>query len=311
MHVRASPAWLEVWAPAKLNLFLEVLAKRPDGFHEIVTLMCPIRLYDTLRFRPNDSGKTTFTCRSENRRLDAAPSTNAAEVPKPSAEDLPLDQRNSVVRALELLKSHTGNALGAEVRLIKRIPIAAGLAGGSTDAAAALVAGNQGWKLGLNSDELRRLAAEIGSDIPFFLGSGAAVCTGRGERIEPLSGLGQLHFVLVYPPQGLSTAEVYRACRPAERPAELGLLVDSLRRGDLAAGGKQLQNRLEPAARALSPWVTRLREIFSDLDVLGHQMSGSGTSYFGLCRHAGHAARLANHLRSRRLGQVYAVGSGN
>jgi 4-diphosphocytidyl-2-C-methyl-D-erythritol kinase len=136
-----------------------------------------------------------------------------------------------------------------------------------------------------------------------------AVCRGRGEQSEPIAGLGTLHFAVVRPPEGLSTAAVYRACRSATEPRGVGPLVAALRCGDLAAIGRLLFNRLESAAARLSPWIDRLRRVFAGMDVVGHGMSGSGTSYFGLCRHARHALRVARQLQAGGAGSVFAVQS--
>jgi 4-diphosphocytidyl-2-C-methyl-D-erythritol kinase len=299
MHVRRSEAGLEVWAPAKLNLFLEVLSKRPDGFHEIETLMCPISLFDTLFFRPDDSSRITFTVQTVGQQR--------------SGEDqsLPVGSDNIVLRAIELLRPEAAAHCGAQVHLIKRIPIAAGLAGGSSDAAAALVAANLGWGLGLSAADLAERAAKLGSDVPFFLEQGAAICRGRGERVERLTGLPTMHLVVVRPPEGLSTAAVYRACRVAETPRGADRLVTALRRGQIGKLDRFLHNALEPAAERLSPWIQRLRHRFSRFDLAGHQMSGSGTSYFGVCRHQRHARRIARQLRAEGVGRVYCVRTGS
>jgi 4-diphosphocytidyl-2-C-methyl-D-erythritol kinase len=297
MHVRSTAAGWSVFAPAKLNLFLEVLGKRADGFHEIETLMVPISLYDTVEFRSTTSDQIELTCESV-----------AAHTPAEAlSSSLPPSGENLVTRAVRLLRERAGVTWGASLRLVKRIPIAAGLAGGSSDAAAALLAANRGWNLGWSREQLSRVAAELGSDIPFFFGRGPALCTGRGERIERLAGLGQLHFVVVHPPAGLSTADVYRACRPAAAPHSATSLIAALRRGSPAQAARWLFNRLQPAATGLSPWIERLRTEFSHVDCLGHLMSGSGTSYFGVCRHARHARRIAARLQTRGVGQVYAV----
>jgi 4-diphosphocytidyl-2-C-methyl-D-erythritol kinase len=118
-----------------------------------------------------------------------------------------------------------------------------------------------------------------------------------------------LDFVVVRPPEGLATAAVYGVCRPADRPQAILPLIDALRRGDGKESGRRLWNRLQPAAESLSPWVKRLHEEFSHLDFLGHGMSGSGTSYFGLCRHARHARRCARRLEARGVGAVFVVRS--
>jgi 4-diphosphocytidyl-2-C-methyl-D-erythritol kinase len=191
--------------------------------------------------------------------------------------------------------------------LVKRIPTAAGLGGGSSDAAAALVAANLGWRLGWPRPALSELGAELGSDVPLFLAEGAAVCRGRGERVEPIGRLGTLHFVLICPPEGLSTAAVYQACRPALEPRSVEPLADALRRGDLGKAGSLLFNRLEAAAESLSPWIGRAREAVRDVGCLGYQMSGSGSSYFGLCRHARQARRVARRLQAEGVGIALAV----
>lgn len=298
MHVRSTDAGLEVLAPAKVNLFLEVLAKRSDGFHEIETLMYPIGLYDTLVFRDDASGQIALRCEE----ADLPPLKREG-----ASDALPAGADNLVIRAVELVRRRMGVTRGAQLTLIKRIPLAAGLAGGSSDAAAALFAANRVWQLGLSKDQLATLAGELGSDIPFFLYGGPAVCRGRGEIIEPVSGLGTLHFVVVRPPAGLSTAEVYRACRSSTEPRRVAGLIATLQRGSLVGAAGCLHNALQAAAESLSPWIARLSREFSQLDFLGHRMSGSGTSYFGLCRHARHARRLAAWLRARGVGRVYAV----
>ena len=312
MHVRSTAAGLEVLAPAKLNLFLEVLGKRDDGFHEIETLMYPIGLYDTLVFQDDLSGQVSLTCQqADGPRADVTTSVgqgaSATGTSSAAGESLPSGADNLVVRAVELVRKRLGLTRGARLRLVKRIPMAAGLAGGSSDAAAALVAANRVWQLGLSADELAALAGELGSDIPFFLHRGPAVCRGRGEIIEPVDRLGSLAFVVARPPVGLSTPAVYRACRPAGSPRRVAPLIDALRQGRLATAARNLHNQLQAAAESLSPWIARLAGEFARFDCLGHRMSGSGTSYFGWCRDARHARRVAACLRGRGVGQVYAV----
>lgn len=298
MQIHRSAVGLVVQAPAKLNLFFEVLGKRDDGYHEIETLMVPISLYDTLCFREDSSGRVELECwRAPD---NWGPSGY-------SLGDVPEGKDNLVVRAVQLLRDRASVRSGASVRLVKRIPAAAGLGGGSSDAAAALQVANRGWNLGWSRPALAELAAELGSDVPFFLADGPAVCRGRGERVEPVAGLGALHFVVVRPPAGLATAAVYRGCQPAADPRSCHLLLDALAGGNLAAAGRLLVNRLQPAAERLSPWIRRLADRMARLDVLGHQMSGSGTCYFGLCRHARHARRVARRLQANGVGIVFTV----
>lgn len=306
MHVQRFAGGVCAYAPAKLNLFFEVLAKRPDGYHEIETLMVPLDWYDTLWMAaaPERTG-ISLECRwgARHSSAGASPSRTGQRPVPPDA--LPQGADNLVVKALELLRRRAGVTRGADVRLIKRIPTEAGLGGGSSDAAAALVLGNLVWNLQWPRERLAELAAEIGSDVPFFLGTGPAVCRGRGERIDAAPPIAPLDVVVVRPAEGLSTANVYRACRPAESPHRVQPLVEALCRGDRRRLAGRMHNQLEQAAAGLSPWPARLRREFERTDCVAHQMSGSGTSYFGVCRNARHARRVAGRLRARGLGIVH------
>ncbi len=315
MRIHRSVATHVVRAPAKLNLFFEVLGKRDDGYHEIETLMCPVDLYDSLYFTEETGGQVELKCErvrasgysGEAQRGDI--DSGDIDPGNIGLGDLPQGNDNFVVRGVKLLQMRAGIDRGLRMRLVKRIPMESGLGGGSSDAAAALVAANAIWNLGFSLDELRAVAAEIGSDVPFFLGGGAAICRGRGERVEPAAGLGSLSFVVVRPPAGLPTAEVYGHCRPSRAPRCVEPLVRALSHGDMRRVGRLLFNRLQPPAERLSPWIERLRHRFAREDCLGHGMSGSGTSYYGLCRHARHARRVAGRLRADGAGSVFAVRS--
>ncbi len=312
MNLRRENLKRTVRAPAKLNLFLDVLGRRDDGFHEVETLMVPIRLSDSLEFQSLGASERNIPAEI---RLDVRMCGPLR--PPQAITPVPIGAENLVVRVLELLRQRSGCEQGAHVRLVKRIPSSAGLGGGSSDAAAALRLANLGWNLHWPVEQLAEVAAEIGSDVPFFLFGGAAVCRGRGERVEPLSAMKPIHVVVVQPPVGFNTREVYRAYNICSgqlehRAVSRGRLVDVLnsavcgRAHDL---GHWMQNGLQKAASSLSPWVDKLRMAFAQLDFLGHQLSGSGSAYFGVCRHAQHARRLANILRTRQLGFVYATHS--
>jgi 4-diphosphocytidyl-2-C-methyl-D-erythritol kinase len=297
MDVHRVAASTIVRAPAKLNLFFEVLAKRSDGYHEIETLMVPISLCDTLIASSESTGRVRLACHW------ALPPSQSCD----ALSELPPEPQNLVTRAVELLRTRAGVAYGVSLQLIKRIPTAAGLGGGSSDAAAALLAVNALWDLGWSHTALAQLGGELGSDVPFFFAHGPAACRGRGEQVETVAGLGDLHFVLVRPPEGLATAKVYANCRVPQRPCAMAPLIGALRRGDTRRLRQQIHNRLEEAATPLSPWIARLRREFAAQDCLAAQMSGSGSSYFGICRHARHARRVAQRLQARGLGRVYAV----
>ncbi|MGA2258695.1 MAG: hypothetical protein ABSG53_28850, partial [Thermoguttaceae bacterium] len=158
MQIHRNSVEIVIQTPAKLNLFFEVLGKRSDGYHEIETLMCPIGWYDTLCFRGASSEELDLECQWGSVASGGS-----------GFEEVPRDGKNLVLRAVDLVRRRTGTKQGARLRLTKRIPTAAGLGGGSSDAAAALVAANLGWRLGLSLPELASLAAELGSDVPFFL----------------------------------------------------------------------------------------------------------------------------------------------
>jgi len=312
MRVDDNHSTFQVETPGKLNLFLEVLRKREDGFHEIETLMMAVSIYDTLYFTANSEGKLKFGCNWAS-GMEVSPAALGAEQVAPLG-DLPRDGRNIVWKALECFRQAAGVESGATVRLIKRIPTASGLGGASSDAAAVLVAANRVWEVGWTQQRLSKLAADLGSDIPFFLSSGPhgnpiGICRGRGERIEMVPCMTRLHFVIVRPPVGLSTPAVYAGCSPTQQPVAVAPLVEALQRGSFRDLGCMLRNRLESAAEKLSPWVERLRSEFAKLHMVGHQMTGSGSGYFGICRHAHHARRSAGLLRAARIGHVFHVTS--
>lgn len=309
MIVRPFGACWVVQTPAKLNLFLEVLGRRPDGFHELETLMTTFSVYDSLLFQAESAGALRLECRWAPGLESQQVRADVTGVPGPW-EPLPDEHHNLVYRALVRLRERAGGAWGATVRLVKRIPAAAGLGGASSDAAAVLVAANRAWNLRWNLARLRDVAAELGSDIPFFLSGdagwgGAAVCRGRGEILEPLPRLPPLAVVAVRPPAGLSTKEVFGACRAAPTPRSASELVAALHRGNVTQVGRSLYNGLQAAASSLSPWIRKLEQEFARSDVVGHAMSGSGSTYFGLCRSVAQARRLAGRLRQRRLGAVF------
>ncbi len=308
MRIRRSHQRIEILAPAKVNLFFEVLGKRDDGFHEIETLMVPIRLFDTLVLQNEPSGKMNLDARWAHGWTGAATAagqfelaqdpTSRSEV-ESSFETIPQGESNLAVRAIRLLAKHAGIDRGAKLTLIKRIPTAAGLGGGSSDAAAALAAANLLWDLNWPTEQLAALAAELGSDVPFFVIGGAAICRGRGEKIEPIATVGLLHIVLVKPPLGLSTPAVYRACRPPARPCQIDPVVSALRRGELAALGPRTMNRLTDPARHLSSTVEEVLSLLADQSCPVVGMSGSGTSCFALCRSARHARKVAARVQAR------------
>ncbi|MDA0832381.1 MAG: 4-(cytidine 5'-diphospho)-2-C-methyl-D-erythritol kinase [Planctomycetota bacterium] len=292
---------LLVHAPAKLNLFLEILGRRADGYHELDTLMIAVDLHDTL----------TFTETSPGVADDAIDFRAEFVVPQPaSGLSLPQDANNLVIKAVELIKRETGCRRGVQIRLFKRIPLASGLGGGSSDAAATLVALNRLWQLELDDSQLHRLAAQLGSDVNFFLApNGLAICRGRGEAIQPLQFQHHFHFVIARMHQGLSTAQVFARCKPSSQPRSAGRLIDELQRGNKTAASQAMYNALQSPAEVLTSELCELKAKFSELPVLGHSMSGSGTAYYGWCANRKLAQAAAARLRSRGVPFVVTVQS--
>jgi 4-diphosphocytidyl-2-C-methyl-D-erythritol kinase len=296
MRARRSGSGWEIYAPAKLNLYLEVLGRREDGFHELETLMTPVRIFDRLTWSPGAPGSP------RGFSLEYGSST-----PAEICAAAPADAGNLVWRAFKLIADAAGVEPSGRVTLDKRIPVQAGMGGASSDAAAALVLANAGWGLGLGRTRLAELAAQLGSDVPFFLAGCPAICRGRGERVDPVAGLPRLHLVVVKPAMGVSTAEAFGALNaPAasalaaqDSQARLAELVDNLRGGGIAKAARQMVNRLEDVAARLCPGIERVRAAVSQLGCVGHLMTGSGSAYFAIMRSARQARQAARQLSSQ------------
>jgi 4-diphosphocytidyl-2-C-methyl-D-erythritol kinase len=261
-------------AAAKVNLVLEVLSKRPDGYHEIVTLMQTVDLADRLTLEDAD----TLELRA-------------------SAAGLPTDGTNLALRAAQALRKAAGIEQGVRIALDKRIPVAAGLGGGAADAAAVLIGLNRLWGLGWSVARLADVAVGLGMDVPFFLQGGGALATGRGERLEPVAGRG-LALVLVNPRFGSSTAEVYGRVTPAmytDGKRALAL-VDALRSGRAARVAASLYNGLRAAVAPIHPEVGRMEAALLAAGALGAAMSGSGPTVFGVARSFEQARQIRTRL---------------
>jgi 4-diphosphocytidyl-2-C-methyl-D-erythritol kinase len=270
-----------VWAPAKVNLFLEVLGKRPDGYHEIASLMVAVNLFDTLEFKEEFPERVLLSC---------------------DHPVLPTGPTNLICRAAELLRQRHAPNRGASITLRKRIPMAAGLAGGSSDAAATLFGLDRLWGLNLGAARLAELGAEIGSDVAFFFSAPAAFCTGRGEKVEPVHPKKGLDLVLACPRQGLSTAAVYGNVTVPTSPVAGDVLRAAFEAGDAEAVGRLLHNRLQEPAGRLCAEVNDLRGRLAALKPAGQLMSGSGTCVFAVCRDSGEALRVARGLSESLAG---------
>ncbi|MDP1797672.1 MAG: 4-(cytidine 5'-diphospho)-2-C-methyl-D-erythritol kinase [Planctomycetaceae bacterium] len=294
LYRRTSSGWT-AQAPAKVNLFLRVIARRPDGFHELETVMTKLDLADDLHFEPLDGDAIDLQV-----KLAYPRSLGAMEIPA-SADNL-------VYKAAELLRRETGTQHGVRITLTKHVPAAAGLGGGSSDAATTLIVLNEMWQLRFSNADLCSLAAQLGSDVPFFVANDAcALCTGRGEKMEPVPVRRCLHLVLAKPQSGLSTAAVYKGCRPEPDGPFAEEWLRKWQDGAVIHAARGLHNSLQTPAEILNADVTRLKERFSQFPVCGHQLTGSGSAYFGICRDARQARRLAANLRQQGIPWAVAV----
>lgn len=265
---------LLVTANAKVNLALEVLGRRADGYHEIVTVMQAVDLCDRLTLENAETIELSIG--------DAA---------------LPADGSNLAWRAAVALAEAAGVRRGVRIVIDKRIPAAAGLGGGSSDAAATLAGLNRLWGLRWPGGRLAEVAAGVGSDVPFFLRGGTAMATGRGEKVEPIPGM-PLALVLVNPKVTSSTADMYARMTPAmytdgARARELARALASRRSAHVASC---LYNGMEAAAGAAFPQVERMRAALLAAGALGAAMSGSGPTVFGLARSYEHARQIRARL---------------
>ena len=262
-------------ASAKVNLALEVLGKRGDGYHEIATVLQAVDLFDRLTVETAD----TLSLRADD-------------------PELPADEGNLVMRAARLLQKTAGVEQGARIELRKRIPVAAGLGGGSSDAAATLLGLNRLWGLRWPRARLQELAVELGMDVPFFLGTGRAVARGRGERLQALPGGGGYALVLVNPLEPLSTREVYGRV-PAgwhAEPTGTERVIEALRRRNVAALAAALTNNLEWVVEPVLPVIGRMKAALLAAGALGAIMSGSGPTVFGLARSLDHARQVRSRV---------------
>ncbi|MGL4419570.1 MAG: 4-(cytidine 5'-diphospho)-2-C-methyl-D-erythritol kinase, partial [Gemmataceae bacterium] len=277
MH-RAGLHALVAFAPAKVNIYLEVTGLRPDGFHALETLMVPIDLFDTLELADDPTGQLRLTCHSPG---------------------LPTDHRNLVMRAAQLVQARYAPARGAQFHLTKRIPSEAGLGGGSSDAATTLRGLNQLWQLNLPAAALHELAAVLGSDVPFFLAGTPAWCTGRGEKVEPLPLFAELHFVVVKPPVGLGTAAVYAALRRPEVPRADQGIRDAYDSGDIHQLSAQMFNRLAGPAGELAPVCRAITETLRAAGAAAAQVTGSGAAVVALGESRAAALTIASQVRAQ------------
>ena len=249
---------------AKLNLSLDVLAKRADGYHDLRMVMGSVAFGDEVTVSLRTDGETV--CRSD-------------------LPWLPTDRRNLAVRAAEAFFAAVGEAYpGAEIRMVKHVPVGAGMAGGSANAAAVLRALNTLTASGLDTDTLRRIGLEIGSDVPYCVAGGMALAEGRGERLTPLPPLPECHIVICKPAFSISTAELFSRIdsRAVRTHPDTAGLIGAMERGDLGGTAVRMYNVFEDVLPRNAGAVRSIRSALLDAGALGAVMTGTGSAVFGL-----------------------------
>lgn len=289
--MQISGATARILAPAKINLFLEILEKRPDGFHEIITVMQAVSLFDviTVTRRP---GGTDVVC---------------------DAENVPPGRENIAWRASEAMLHLLSADEGVRVEIDKTIPVGRGLGGGSSDAAAVILAINQLWDGVLDTERLEDIAGKLGSDVPFFLHGGTAICRGRGETVNPVDSALEAYFVILSPSIGISTRRIYEGGNFSQMPPkaltntenQCDNITAGLKRGDFLAVTSMLYNRFEKTVLRLYPELSIPYDHFvSQFDAA--VITGTGSAVFGLCRSRCQAEAVAGGIDGS-LGDVYVV----
>ncbi|MFA5880926.1 MAG: 4-(cytidine 5'-diphospho)-2-C-methyl-D-erythritol kinase [Eubacteriales bacterium] len=269
-------------ARAKINLTLDVLGKRPDGYHEVEMVMQTIGLHDELMIEDAESGITVTT---NNPGLPGGESNTAYRAAKMMIDSLQIDR-------------------GVKIHIIKGIPVSAGLAGGSTDAAAVIKGLNHLWNLNLSREDLVTRAAQIGSDVPFCIRGGTALARGRGELLAELPDIPEIWLVLAKPLLEVSTAEIYQNFDPRrviERP-NTGAMIKAVRDGNISGITENLANVLESVTLSRYPVVLQVKQAMEDSGVRRALMSGSGPTVFGLVDSQIKAKMTVTRLRERLPG---------
>lgn len=265
-------------APAKINLSLDVLYRRPDGYHEIEMVMTMVDLFDRLE-------------------LSVLPSDTI--IISSQAGYIPLDEKNLAFQAAKLIKERYNVRQGVYIHLDKRIPVSAGLAGGSSDAAATLRGLNRLWNLNISDEELQQLGAELGSDVPFCVTGGTALAKGRGEQLTKLPSPPPCWVILVKPPIHVSTADIYKRLNvgSTQLKSYTPQVLDAIYKRDFSFLCRSMGNALEHVTMNRYPQVAHLKAIMQRLGAEGVLMSGSGPTVFGLVSKETRARRIYNGLR--------------
>lgn len=276
-------------SPAKINLYLRVIQKRKDGFHNIETIFERINLFDTLKLKKNKTNQIRIFCRHP---------------------DLPKNSSNLCFKAARLLKQEFSLKQGVDIRLTKRIPLRAGLGGGSSNAAFVLLGLNKLWDLNLTKKELSRLAAKLGSDVAFFVSQERfALGRGRGEKISSLKGIKPLWHILVVPRLRLLTRKVYEKLnlKLTKNKVNVNILIHALRKNSVRLLKRSLMNDLEETAFKIQPSLLKIKDKLKGLNIEGVALSGSGSALFALVNSPRQAEILKQKLQNNLKAEVFAV----
>ena len=254
---------LELKAYAKVNLGIDVIGKRPDGYHEVRMIMQTVKLYDRITMEKNDSGNIIL-------------STNLPY--------LPVNEKNLVYRAIDMIRNAYGITDGVTASIVKRIPIAAGMAGGSSDAAAAFVGMNQLFHLGITQQELMDYGVKLGADIPYCIMRGTALSEGIGEILTPLPPIPNCWFLIVKPTFSMSTKFVYENLHLDEIAVhpDIDGMKEALYQRDLIGVTDRIENVLEQVTKKHYPAIGEIKDIMRKEGALNALMSGSGSTVFGI-----------------------------
>ena len=294
-----------VRAPGKVNLQLSVGPVADDGYHPLASVFQAVELFETVTASVRDDDQIVV-------RVGPARGSHVL------VDDVPLDERNIAVQAALAVRAKYGVSDGVELDIVKGVPVAGGMAGGSADAAAALLACAEVWDVGATRDELTEIAAELGADVPFILHGHTAVGLGRGDVITPAMTRGQFHWVFATQAQGLSTADVYaefdRRVQAGEQQAADPHISDdvmkALMAGNPEALGEVLVNDLEGAALSLAPHLRDVMEVALEAEALGVVVSGSGPTVAALARSKQHALAIGAHITVSHTASAVVTASG-
>ena len=274
--------------PAKINIRLKITGRRSDGYHELVTIMVPVNLFDIIKIKSNSRGIID---------LDS------------QGFEVPADSSNLVYRAAASFFSQTGLSEGISINLKKNIPVSAGLGGGSSDAAGTLIALNNMYSRPLSDRDLHDMAVKLGADVPFFLKCVPSLATGIGDILKPIENWPEFYYLIITPPVEISTSWVYRNYKMELTSNEYDYIYTALKNDEFIISDI-LENDLEKVTSTSFPIINTLKTQLMDAGAEGAIMSGSGASVFGVFSSREKAVEAENLLKTRDLGKIFLVDGG-